>query len=128
MKVMLKMSLKRYQFNLLKMAISQKNLKRNKKLMNRKGGAQSVQELRQRLQAKLESLQGPKSDKPGKKKKLTKEEKKLKMQEKKRLESKLAKMANSSATPTPSTTTNGISKAKPVYNSEGKMVYSKFDL
>ena len=102
--------------------------KGKKKLLNRKGGAQSVQELRQRLQAKLESLQGPKSDKPGKKKKLTKEEKKLKMQEKKRLESKLAKIANSSATPTPSTTTNGISKAKPVYNSDGKMVYSKFDL
>merc|ERR1712098_1022131 len=47
--------------------------KGKKKLLDRKGGAQSVQELRQRLQAKLESLQGPKSDKPGKKKKLSKE-------------------------------------------------------
>merc|ERR1712002_640101 len=47
--------------------------KGKKKLLNKKGGAQNVQELRQRLKAKLESLQGPKSDKPGKNKKLTKE-------------------------------------------------------
>jgi len=102
--------------------------KGKKKLLNKKGGAQNVQELRQRLKAKLESLQGPKSDKPGKKKKLTKEEKKVKMQEEKRLKSKLAKMAAASSTPTTSIPTNGISKAKPVYNSDGKMVYSKFDL
>merc|ERR1712241_602863 len=44
--------------------------KGKKKLLNREGGAQSVQELRQRLKAKLESLQGPKSDKPGKKKEI----------------------------------------------------------
>jgi len=103
--------------------------KGKKKLLNKKGGAQSVQELRQRLKAKLESLQGPKSDKPGKnKKKMTKEEKKVKMQEEKRLKSKLAKMAAASTPPTSSIPTNGISKAKPVYNSDGKMVYSKFDL
>merc|ERR1712083_316168 len=101
--------------------------KGKKKLLNRKGGAQSVQELRQRLKAKLESLQGPKSDKPGKKKKLSKEEKKLKIKEENRLKSKLAKIAPASASST-KTITNGISKAKPVYNSDGKMVYSKFDL
>merc|ERR1711997_841794 len=72
-----------------------------KKMLNKKGGAQSVQELRQRLKAKLESLQGPKSDKPGKKKKLSKEEKKAKMLEEKRLQSKLAKMAGAAETTKP---------------------------
>merc|ERR1712083_909492 len=102
--------------------------KGKKKLLNRKGGAQSVQELRQRLKAKLESLQGPKSDKPGKKKKLSKEEKKAKMLEEKRLQSKLAKMSAATTTKPNSTSNGQVSKAKPVYNSDGKMVYSKFDL
>ena len=99
-----------------------------KKMLNKKGGAQSVQELRQRLKAKLESLQGPKSDKPGKKKKLSKEEKKAKMLEEKRLQSKLAKMSAATTTKPNSTSNGQVSKAKPVYNSDGKMVYSKFDL
>merc|ERR1711997_1098603 len=63
--------------------------KGKKKLLNKKGGAQNVQELRQRLKAKLESLQGPKSDKPGKsdRKKLSKQEKKVKLMEEKKLAS-----------------------------------------
>jgi len=101
--------------------------KGKKKLFDKKGGAQNVQELRQRLKDKLESLQGPKSDKPGKKSKLSKQEKKLKMQEENRLKSKMAKI-RANATPDTSTKTNGVSKAKPVFNAEGKVVYSKFDL
>lgn len=101
--------------------------KGKKKLFDKKGGAQNVQELRQRLKDKLESLQGPKSDKPGKKSKLSKQEKKLKMQEENRLKSKMAKI-RANATPDTSKKTNGVSKAKPVFNAEGKVVYSKFDL
>ena len=104
---------------------------KQQKMINRKGGAQSVSELQQRLKAKLESLQGPKSDKPGKsdRKKLSKQEKKAKMMEEKKLASKMAKIraAATSSTTAPATT-NGVSKAKPVFNAEGKVVYSKFDL
>jgi len=102
------------------------------KMINRKGGAQSVSELQQRLKAKLESLQGPKSDKPGKsdRKKLSKQEKKAKMMEEKKLASKMAKIRQNAAasSATAPATTNGVSKAKPVFNAEGKVVYSKFDL
>merc|ERR1712051_926408 len=88
--------------------------------------------LQQRLKAKLESLQGPKSDKPGKsdRKKLSKQEKKAKLMEEKKLASKMAKIRQNAAasSPTAPATTNGVSKAKPVFNAEGKVVYSKFDL
>ena len=98
---------------------------KQKMLRKNKDGAQSVQELRARLKAKLDSLQGNQAKDPEKnaKKKLTKEEKKAKMREEKRLQAKLVKMAQNS---TAASTSNGA-KAKPVYNSEGKMVFSKFD-
>lgn len=98
--------------------------KGKKKVLSRKGGAANVQELRDRLKAKLESLQGnkPTDDEKKKKKKLSKEEKKIKMREEKRLQAKIAKMAANN-----SSLTNGNAKAKPVYNAEGKMVFSKFD-
>jgi len=104
--------------------------KGSQKVMNRKGGAQNVSELQQRLKAKLESLQGPKSDKPGKsdRKKLSKQEKKAKMMEEKKLASKMAKIRTAAASTTAPAVTNGVSKAKPVFNAEGKVVYSKFDL
>ena len=108
------------------------NKGKQQKMINRKGGAQSVSELQQRLKAKLESLQGPKSDKPGKsdRKKLSKQEKKAKMMEEKKLASKMAKIRQNAAasSATAPATTNGVSKAKPVFNAEGKVVYSKFDL
>jgi len=104
--------------------------KGSQKVMNRKGGAQNVSELQLRLKAKLESLQGPKSDKPGKsdRKKLSKQEKKAKMMEEKKLASKMAKIRTAAASTTAPAVTNGVSKAKPVFNAEGKVVYSKFDL
>jgi hypothetical protein len=103
---------------------------KQQKMINIKGGAQSVSELQQRLKAKLESLQGPKSNKPGKsdRKKLSKQEKKVKMMEEKKLASKMAKIRTAAASATAPATTNGVSKAKPVFNAEGKVVYSKFDL
>ena len=96
-----------------------------KKLMKSNDGAKSVNELRERLKAKLESLQSGKGPgKKNKKNKLSKEEKKAKLKEELRLKSKLAKMNAPS-----SITSNGVTpNAKPVYNSEGKMVFSKFDL
>lgn len=94
-----------------------------KKMISSKDGAKSVNELRERLKAKLESLQSGKGPGKNKKNKLSKEEKKAKLKEELRLKSKLAKI-NSTSKPL---TTNGLS-AKPVYNSEGKMVFSKFDL
>jgi len=100
-------------------------LDKSKKMsLAKKGGAQNVQELRQRLQAKLESLKGPKGEGKKKKKKLSKEEKKAKLKEEKKLEAKLAKMNSAKAA---SSVSNGLPKAKPVYNSDGKMVFSKFD-
>jgi len=105
--------------------------KGSQKVMNRKGGAQNVSELQLRLKAKLESLQGPKSDKPGKsdRKKLSKQEKKAKLMEEKRLAAKMAKIRTAAASSaTAPAATNGVSKAKPVFNAEGKVVYSKFDL
>ena len=108
------------------------NKGKQQKMINRKGGAQSVSELQQRLKAKLESLQGPKSDKPGKsdRKKLSKQEKKAKLMEEKKLASKMAKIRQNAAasSATAPATINGVSKAKPVFNAEGKVVYSKFDL
>ena len=106
-------------------------VKGKKKILS-KDGAQSVQELRERLRAKLESLQGSKGpgSKNKKNKKLSKEEKKTKLKEELRLKSKLAKI-NASTKPN-NKTSNGKcvtgSNAKPVYNANGKMVFSKFDL
>lgn len=92
--------------------------------MPKKGGAKSVQELRNRLKAKLDSLQENKGDgKKSARKKLSKEEKKAKQKEEKRLQAKLSKMKAAKSTPA----SNGISKAKPVYTTDGKMVFSKFD-
>ena len=88
-----------------------------------KKGAQSTAELRARLKAKLDELQAGKG--PGKANKTNKvsaEEKKAKKKEELRLKAKLAKI-NASKT----ATVNGLPKAKPVYNNEGQMVYSKFD-
>jgi len=104
---------------------------KGKKKMLSKDGAQSVQELRERLRAKLESLQASKGpgSKNKKNKKLSKEEKKTKLKEELRLKSKLAKI---NAGTKPNKTPNGKcvtgSNAKPVYNADGKMVFSKFDL
>merc|ERR1712150_65354 len=86
----------------------------------------------ERLRAKLESLQASKGpgSKNKKNKKLSKEEKKTKLKEELRLKSKLAKI-NAGTKPN-NKTPNGKcvtgSNAKPVYNSNGKMVFSKFDL
>jgi hypothetical protein len=91
-----------------------------------KGGerAGNVQELRDRLQAKLTDLQSGRGEgKKAQRKKMSKEEKQLKKKEELRLKAKLAKMNASK----PVALANGTSKAKPVYNSEGKMVFSKFD-
>merc|ERR1712150_143922 len=85
----------------------------------------------ERLRAKLESLQASKGpgSKNKKNKKLSKEEKKTKLKEELRLKSKLAKI---NAGTKPNKTPNGKcvtgSNAKPVYNADGKMVFSKFDL
>jgi len=88
-----------------------------------KKGAQSTAELRARLKAKLDELQAGKGPgKANKSNKVSAEEKKAKKKEELRLKAKLAKInANKSAT------VNGLPKAKPVYNNEGQMVYSKFD-
>ena len=93
------------------------------KKLSKTDGAKNVNELRERLKAKLESLQASKGPGKNKKKKLSNDEKKEKQREELRLKSKLAKI-----NATKPITTNGISNAKPVYNSEGKMVFSKFDL
>merc|ERR1711935_1019210 len=86
--------------------------KGSQKVMNRKGGAQNVSELQLRLKAKLESLQGPKSDKPCKsdRKKLSKQEKKAKLMEEKRLAAKMAKIRTAAASTTAPAVTNGASK------------------
>merc|ERR1712203_793766 len=58
-----------------------------------------------------------------------KQEKKAKLMEEKKLASKMAKIRSAAASSaTAPATTNGVSKAKPVFNAEGKVVYSKFDL
>merc|ERR1719216_236134 len=84
-------------------------------------------ELQERLRLKLEELRGPdKSNSKGKitKKKLTKAEKKAKAKEEKKLKAKLARKeqkGNFQKTP------GNAKPAKPVFNSDGKMVFSKFD-
>ncbi len=88
--------------------------------------AGNVMELEEKLKAKLADLRGDldPGSKKGKKNKLTPEEKKQKKREAKRLKAKLAKANKQSlikASNSSSTT------AKPVYNAEGKMVFSKFD-
>ena len=73
--------------------------------------------------------------KPGKsgKRKLTKAEKKQKTREEKRLKSKLAKKGGNTTTSdfgskmAQAAAKVGAKPAKPVFNSEGKMVFSKFD-
>ena len=84
-------------------------------------------ELQERLRLKLEELRGPdKSNSKGKitKKKLTKAEKRAKAKEEKKLKAKLARKeqkGNFQKTP------GNAKPAKPVFNSDGKMVFSKFD-
>lgn len=83
--------------------------------------AGNVGELEERLRAKLADMgcvQGGNKRK-GSKQKLTKVEKRQKSKEEKRLKAKLLKSAASKTT--------SSTLAKPVYNSEGKMVFSKFD-
>jgi len=84
-------------------------------------------ELQERLRKKLEELRG--SDKSNsksknKKQKLTKAEKRSKAKQDKRLKAKLSRgEQNGSLVKVP----GGAKPAKPVYNSDGKMVFSKFD-
>ena len=84
-------------------------------------------ELQERLRLKLEELRG--SDKSAsknkdKKKKLTKAEKRSKAKQDKRLKAKLSRgEQKNSLVKVP----GGAKPAKPVYNSDGKMVFSKFD-
>lgn len=90
--------------------------------------AQNRAELQERLRLKLVELRG--SDKPNSKgknknkKKLTKAEKRSKAKQEKKLKAKLARgeqKGNSVKAPA------GAKPAKPVYNNDGKMVFSKFD-
>ena len=83
-------------------------------------------ELQERLRLKLEELRGTDKKNPnGKsKKKLTKAEKKAKAKQEHKLKAKLAKgdnKGNSLKIP------GGTKPAKPVFNNDGKMVFSKFD-
>ena len=82
-------------------------------------------ELQERLRLKLEELRGSdKSNSKNKnkdKKKLTKVEKRSKAKQEKRLKAKLSRIEPTNKVP------GGAKPAKPVYNSDGKMVFSKFD-
>ena len=85
-------------------------------------------QLQERLRLKLEELRGGDINNPkGKrknKKKLTKAEKKLKAKEEKKLKAKLSRGEQKGNALKAS---GGAKPAKPVYNNDGKMVFSKFD-
>ena len=80
-------------------------------------------ELQERLRLKLEELRGSDNskNKNKNKKKLTKAEKRSKAKQEKRLKAKLSRSEQTNKVP------GGAKPAKPVYNSDGKMVFSKFD-
>ena len=83
-------------------------------------------ELQERLRLKLEELKGSdkSSSKNKNKKKLTKAEKRSKAKQEKRLKAKLSRSEQkNNLTKVP----GGAKPAKPVYNSDGKIVFSKFD-
>ena len=85
------------------------------------------EQLQERLKLKLEELRGGDTKHPkgkGNKKKLTKAEKKLKARTEKKLKAKLARGEQKGSG---IKTAGGNKHAKPVYNNEGKMVFSKFD-
>ncbi|XP_059093526.1 surfeit locus protein 6 homolog [Tigriopus californicus] len=94
------------------------------------GRAKSMGELQDRFQKKMAEFQGQRKDKKGKKNnkketaKLTKVEKRQKAKEKKKLQKRLVKTSTAGQA-----NGSGITPAntKPVYNSEGKVVFSKFD-
>ena len=92
--------------------------------------AHNVTQLQERLRLKLAELRGDDSNvqvgKRKKKKKLTKAEKKQKSKAEKKLKAKLARgeqKFNGQKLNVPV----GAKPAKPVYNNDGKMVFSKFD-
>ena len=90
--------------------------------------AQNRAELQERLRLKLEELRGgDKCNSKGKnknKKKLTKAEKRSKAKQEKKLKAKLARGEQKG---NPLKVPAGAKPAKPVYNNDGKMVFSKFD-
>lgn len=95
----------------------------------RKGGnanrAGNVQELQERFRNKLNQLRGGLPEKSSRKKKLTKLEMKIKLREEKKLKAKLN--AANVTKPAKLLDKKMVRPVKPVYNSEGKMVFSKFD-
>lgn len=94
------------------------------------GRVNSMGELQDRFQKKMAEFQGQRKDKKGKKNgkketvKLTKVEKRQKAKEKKKLQKRMVKASSAVQS-----NGNAITPAntKPVYNSEGKVVFSKFD-
>ena len=91
--------------------------------------AQNVTQLHERLKLKLAELRGGDANAQKgrrKKKKLTKAEKKLKAREEKKLKAKLARADHKNGGQMLNVP-GGAKPAKPVYNNDGKMVFSKFD-
>ena len=112
-------------------AITNGHANRSEKNLQTGGGtgrAMSVTELHERLQKKLDELRGTaKSGKEGKRK-LSKAEKKQKAKDEKRLKAKITKKGKDFGSKMAQAAVRGGAKpVKPVYNSEGKMVFSKFD-
>lgn len=99
-----------------------------KKIFGKTPRAQTVNELQDRLQKKMAELRGNKGEgkKGSKKIPLTKKERKQKAKEAKKLQKKLLQTGKALTTKTGKVKPGGP-QAKPVYNSEGKMVFSKFD-
>ena len=98
--------------------------------MGAKNRAATVSQLHEKLQQKLVELRGENFGKGKKNKKakvkLTKAERRQKSKLQKRLQSKMSKIDRISGSESPSQQT-GSPTTKPVYNNEGKMVFSKFD-
>ncbi|XP_040574547.1 uncharacterized protein [Lepeophtheirus salmonis] len=104
-----------------------------KNLNNQVNRVTDINELRQRLKDKLESLKSGAPD--TRKAKLSKKEKKKKALEERKAKAKLARMKELSAQkdatssdPSSEPPSKKLKKSsKPVYNSDGKVVFSKFD-
>jgi len=100
-----------------------------KKKSAQSGRAANASQLHEKLQAKLAELRGENfgQGKKKKKPKLTKAEKRAKSKAEKRLKQKLNKSLAVNGSPAGSPVSMSPNPHKPVYNNEGKMVFSKFD-